>query len=67
MTHSDLIKRAFAWLKNKRNCPIVASELSTGTWETPDVIGFNGWSTILVEAKVSVETEEYIAWVIVEK
>lgn len=54
MTHDELVKRAFSWLKNKKGCTIVASELVTGNAETPDVIGWNGWLSILVEAKVSV-------------
>lgn len=53
MTHDDLIKRAFSWLQNQKGCSIVASELVTGITETPDVIGWNGWTSILIEAKVS--------------
>ena len=52
-THAELVKRAFAWLKKKR-CSIVASELVTGGVETPDVIGWHGIESILVEAKISI-------------
>jgi hypothetical protein len=54
MTHDELVKRAFTWLKNNKRCSIVASELVTGGMETPDVIGWNGWESTLVEAKISV-------------
>lgn len=54
MTHAELVKRAFGWLKNKRRCSIVASELVTGGMEHPDAIGWDGWISTLVEAKISV-------------
>jgi hypothetical protein len=54
ITHAELVKRAFGWLKNHKRCSIVASELVTGGVETPDVIGWNGWESMLVEAKISV-------------
>lgn len=54
MTHDELIKRAFSWLKTTKGCSIVASELVTGGMETPDVIGWNGWVSTLIEAKISV-------------
>lgn len=54
MTHDDLVKRASTWLKNSRGCSIVASDLVTAGMETPDVIGWNGWGSILIEAKISV-------------
>ncbi len=53
MTHDDLIKCATSWLKNKKGCSIVASELVTGGMETPDAIGWHGWVSTLVEAKTS--------------
>jgi hypothetical protein len=52
-THGELVKRAFIWLRDTKRCSIVASELVTGGMETPDVIGWNGWESMLVEAKVS--------------
>src|SRR5687768_8242931 len=54
MNHDELVKRAFSWLKNNKRCSIVASELVTSGMETPDVIGWNGWVSMLVEAKISV-------------
>jgi hypothetical protein len=53
LTHDELVKRAFVWLRDKKGCSIVASELVTGGMETPDVIGWHGWGSILVEAKIS--------------
>ncbi len=53
MTHDELIKRAFLWLKNTKRCSVVVSELVSES-EIPDVIGWNGKASILVEAKVSV-------------
>lgn len=53
MTHDELIRRAFTWLKNTKSCSIVASELVTGGLETPDLIGWNGWVSTLIEAKIS--------------
>lgn len=53
MTHDELIKRAFMWLKNVKGCSVVVSELVAGP-EIPDVIGWHGWGSILVEAKVSI-------------
>jgi len=54
MTHDELVRRAFTWLKNQKHCSIVASELVTGGMETPDVIGWDGYVSTLVEAKISV-------------
>jgi hypothetical protein len=54
MTHADLVKFAAAWLKNQKRCSIVASELVFGGWENPDVIGWNGWESWVIEAKISV-------------
>jgi len=53
MTHDQLITSAVGWLKNKKGCSIVASELVTSGLEKPDAIGWNGWASILVEAKIS--------------
>ncbi len=53
MDHDKLIERGFRWLKNVKNCTIVASELVTGAGEIPDVIGWKAWYSYLIEAKVS--------------
>lgn len=53
MTHSELIRRAFLWLKNTKGCSVVISELVAGS-EIPDVIGWHGWASILIEAKISI-------------
>jgi len=51
ITHERLVKKARAWVF--RQCPVVISELASGR-ESPDVIGFGGGTTILVECKSSV-------------
>lgn len=55
MTHEDLRKRAVRWLTNTRHCSVVLSEMVTGTYETPDAIGWcrGGSFSILIECKVS--------------
>ena len=55
MTHDDLVKRAERWLKNTIHCRVVLCELVayTRTGEVPDVIGWVGGKSILVEAKTS--------------
>lgn len=53
-THKALVRKASAWMRNRKNCGIVCAELATANHETPDVIGFYGLGgSILVECKVS--------------
>jgi hypothetical protein len=54
MTHDELIKRAVRWLRKKR-CHVIAAELVTyaRSRETPDVIGWYGTGSILIECKTS--------------
>lgn len=54
MTHDELIRCASSWLVYRKRCSIVASELVSGSAEIPDVIGWHGWSSTLIEAKISV-------------
>ena len=53
MTHADLVQRAVLWLQGRGGCTFAFSEFSTGTWETPDAIGFSAWRSVVVECKVS--------------
>ncbi len=61
MTHDDLVEIGRRWLtKPWRNadgghggCALVLTEIVTGSWETPDVIGWHGPNSILLEAKAS--------------
>lgn len=62
ITHSELIELGRDWLiKPFRNatpyghsgCGVVITDLSTAEWETPDVLGFCGKCSILIECKVS--------------
>lgn len=53
-THKTLVKKAAAWLRNRKNCNVVFAELATQNNETPDTIGFHGaGGSILVECKTS--------------
>lgn len=53
-SHRELVKRAGAWLRNRKNCGVVMEELATQNNETPDALGFYGaGGSILVECKCS--------------
>lgn len=54
MAHSELVARGSAWLR-KQGCAVVFSELTahTRTGELPDVIGWRGGNSVLIECKVS--------------
>lgn len=59
-SHRELVKRAGAWLRNRKNCGVVMEELATQNNETPDAIGFYGaGGSILVECKTS--RSDYLA------
>ncbi len=51
--HLELVKRGQRWLKNSRGCSIVITEFGSG-YEIPDVIGWRGWGSIVLEAKASI-------------
>ncbi len=51
-SHSDLVEIAVKWLK-RDGCHIVVSELVTSAFQTPDALGFNMGSSVLVECKTS--------------
>ncbi len=55
--HRELCLLAAKWLRrsniHRPYCPFVAVELVTATPETPDVFGWNYWTTVLIEVKVS--------------
>lgn len=51
-THSALIEIGAAWLTRQRY-PVVLKELVTCCQEQPDVIGWNGGNTHLLEAKAT--------------
>lgn len=53
VSHAKLVKEAANWLRSSRGCNLVASELTTILDETPDVIGWQGELSILVECKTS--------------
>lgn len=51
MTHAELVALAAAWLQKERH-DVVVTEVSWAL-EVPDALGFYGWSSTLVECKVS--------------
>ena len=58
MTHRELCVLAARFFRYRKSliaptCPYVVIELVTATSETPDVFGWNYWTTVLVEVKVS--------------
>ena len=59
MTHSELCLLAAKWLKNAQkpcvnpSCPYVVVEITTASPEIPDVFGWNYWTTVLIEVKMS--------------
>ena len=57
-THHELCRLAARYIHEHTagafpNCPQVAVEVRTPSAETPDIFGWNYWTTALVEAKVS--------------
>lgn len=53
MTHDDLVKIAKRWLIKARSCAIVLTETRAQSGETPDVIGWAGQISTLIECKTS--------------
>jgi hypothetical protein len=51
--HGELVKRAVRWLLNRGGCSIAFSEFTTAANETPDVIGFKGRISVVIECKTS--------------
>jgi len=50
--HSLLIDEAAKWLR-KKGCAIVITDMSHGSSETPDAIGWHGAQSYLIECKAS--------------
>lgn len=54
LSHSDLVLLAVRWLTNVKRCPVVITEMTSGSQETPDAIGWMSCGmSHLVECKVS--------------
>ena len=51
--HSELVKRAFTYLKFSVGCSIVFKERVASGSENPDAIGFKGGFSYLIECKAS--------------
>ena len=53
MTHKEVIESAYRWVLKNGGMSIAFKELSSLASEIPDVIGFNGWESMVIECKVS--------------
>lgn len=53
MTHKQLVNRMVHWLRHTRRYSVVVAERATRVSETPDVLGFHGGKSLLIECKVS--------------
>lgn len=51
MTHKELVDRGLRWLRNR--CTIAFAELRTAAGEIPDVWGYGGRGSELIECKAS--------------
>jgi len=51
MTHKELVEIGKKWLWGK--CDIAVTELATWVSETPDVIGWKGGASTLIECKAN--------------
>jgi Holliday junction resolvase len=62
MTHKEIVIAVYKWLKKHKrnivvpNCSLVVSELVTvnATGEIPDVIGWNYYTSVMIEVKTSI-------------
>lgn len=53
MTHKELVGIAHRWATKNVSCGVVLAELYNSLGECPDVIGFGGWHSVLIECKAS--------------
>lgn len=53
ISHSELVNRAFQYLKYSINCSVVFKERVGSTTENPDAIGFKQGFSYLIECKTS--------------
>lgn len=53
MTHKQLVDIAYKWVLKNGSVGIAFKELKSLSDEIPDVIGFGGWQSVLIECKIS--------------
>lgn len=61
MTHKEIVGKVAKWLKRHKqniavpNCTLILKELVSlnHSGEVPDVLGFNCWSSVMIEVKCS--------------
>ena len=51
MTHADLVTVAAKWLRTRKRCSVVVTELVSSTAEQPDALGYREQLPMLVECK----------------
>lgn len=49
--HATLVDAGRKWLCRK--CAVVLTEIASSAFEQPDVVGWSGWQSILIECKAS--------------
>lgn len=52
-THRQLVEIAYKWAVKNASVGVVFKELYSLASEIPDVIGFGGWESVVIECKVS--------------
>jgi hypothetical protein len=53
LTHKQLVRRMGLWLKNNQNYGVVVAEFISRIDEIPDLLGFKGADSLLIECKVT--------------
>lgn len=53
LTHGQLVTLGARWLRYEKNCSIVIEEPATAGFVKPDVMGFQIYSSMMIEVKVS--------------
>ena len=53
LTHAELVTMGARWLRYNKNCNIIIEEPATAGFVKPDVMGFQIYSSMMIEVKVS--------------
>ena len=53
LSHADLVTIGARWLRYEKNCSIVVEEPATAGFVKPDILGFQIYSSFMIEVKVS--------------
>jgi hypothetical protein len=52
-THKELVEIAYKWILKNGSVGVAVKELYSLASEIPDVIGFGGWESVVIECKAS--------------